>query len=439
MDKIHFEKLTPNKNVDLGIYEKALDFVFENNEIKNIAITGSYSSGKSSIVESYKQQVSDKKFLHISLANFEESDSHELINVKESVLEGKILNQLLHQIDVSKIPQTNFKIKKTESDKNILKTTALIIAFIMSGLHIFYNSKWIELVQTLKQFYSLGFLQITTKGISLFFSGVIFLATFTVGVFNLIKIQKNRNIFKKFNFNGNEIEILENSEESYFDKYLNEVLYIFENSNADVIVFEDIDRYNVNQIFQRLREINTLVNSKRDLSKREPLRFFYLVKDDIFISKDRTKFFDFIIPIVPVIDSSNSYDQFISHFKKENIFEKFDENFLQGISLYVDDMRILKNIYNEFIIYYNRIGTTEQDYNKLLAIIVYKNIFPRDFSDTQINIGFISTIFTNKDKFIEDEIQEIDKKINELEKLIRNCEEEHLKSIDELKKIYSNY
>ena len=117
------------------------------------------------------------------------------------------------------------------------------------------------------------------------------------------------------------------------------------------------------------------------------------------------------MPVVPVIDGSNSYDQFISHFKVAEIFDKFDEHFLQGISLYVDDMRILKNIYNEFIVYYNRIGTTEQDYNKLLAMIVYKNIFPRDFSDTQVNVGFVSTIFEAKEDLIKQQISDINARV----------------------------
>ncbi|MCC3868646.1 hypothetical protein K0039_10560 [Terrisporobacter mayombei] len=251
-------------------------------------------------------------------------------------------------------------------------------------------------------------------------------------------MQKNKSIFKKLNFSGNEIEIFEKSDESYFDKYLNEVLYIFENCDADVIVFEDIDRYNMNEIFQRLREINILVNSKRVRSHKEVLRFLYLVRDDIFISKDRTKFFDFIVPIVPVIDSSNSYNQFIAHLKAGNIFDKFDEHFLQGISLYVDDMRMLKNIYNEFVIYYNRIGTTEQDYNKLLAMIVYKNIFPRDFSETQINVGFVSTIFANKEEIIKEEINKINIKIQELEDKFNDCEKEHINNIGELDLIYGS-
>ncbi len=255
-------------------------------------------------------------------------------------------------------------------------------------------------------------------------------------LYNLIKTQKNKSIFKRLKFQGNEIEIFEKSDESYFDKYLNEVLYLFDNADADVIVFEDMDRYNVNKIFQRLREVNTLINSKRTNENRKPLRFFYLIRDDIFISKDRTKFFDFIMPVVPVIDSSNSYDQFISHFKNGGVFEKFDQHFLQGISLYVDDMRILKNIYNEFIIYYDRIGTTEQDYNKLLAMIVYKNIFPRDFSNTQINIGFVSTLFNSQEEIIEENVNSIDREIEEIKEKINLCNKEHLENIDEVGLIY---
>lgn len=61
-----------------------------------------------------------------------------------------------------------------------------------------------------------------------------------------------------------EIEVFEEDNDSFFDKYLNEVLYIFRNSKIDIFVFEDMDRYNNNHIFEKLREINTLINSKLD-------------------------------------------------------------------------------------------------------------------------------------------------------------------------------
>ena len=52
--KFFFEKLTPVKNADIAVYEEAIDFVFENPDITNVAISGAYSAGKSSIIETYK-------------------------------------------------------------------------------------------------------------------------------------------------------------------------------------------------------------------------------------------------------------------------------------------------------------------------------------------------------------------------------------------------
>jgi len=244
--------------------------------------------------------------------------------------------------------------------------------------------------------------------------------------------------FRKLNLKGNEIEIFEESDDSYFDKYLNEVLYLFENVDADVIVFEDMDRFNANKIFERLREVNTLANIQLQKENKKVLRFFYLLRDDIFVSKDRTKFFDYIIPVVPVVDGSNSYDQFISHLKKGGIFEKFNENFLQGLSLYIDDMRLLKNIYNEFVIYYNRLNITELDCNKMLAIIAYKNLFPRDFADLQLNQGFVYTLFNKKDEFIKSEITEIKKAIEEKQNRITLSQKEHLVSMRELNAAFAD-
>lgn len=50
--------------------------------------------------------------------------------------------------------------------------------------------------------------------------------------YSLINVQKNKNVFQKLNLQGNEIEIFEECNDSYFDKYLNEVLYLFEKSNS---------------------------------------------------------------------------------------------------------------------------------------------------------------------------------------------------------------
>lgn len=290
---------------------------------------------------------------------------------------------------------------------------------------------WKSYVNTLPDNWFISILALSTHQYALMVDGLLMVALLSFLVYGLISMQKNKNVFRKLNLKGNEIEIFEESDDSYFDKYLNEVLYLFENVDADVIVFEDMDRFNANKIFERLREVNTLANIQLQKENKKILRFFYLLRDDIFVSKDRTKFFDYIIPVVPVVDGSNSYDQFISHLKKGGIFEKFNENFLQGLSLYIDDMRLLKNIYNEFVVYYNRLNITELDCNKMLAIIAYKNLFPRDFADLQLKQGFVYTLFDSKDSFIAEESKRLNEQIAEKIHEIDMAKNEHFNTIEE--------
>lgn len=437
-NKYRFERLTPIDNMDLDVYEEAIDYVFNNPDVKNVAISGAYSAGKSSVLASYKKRHNDLRFLHISLAHFKSPDQEDETEVKESVLEGKILNQLIHQIPSDKIPQTHFRVKKRISPVSIIIKTLETIALLTAIIYFMFFDSWKSYVSVLPDNWLKSILELSAHPYALMVDGIIIITLSSFLIYGLIKIQKNKNVFRKLNLQGNEIEIFEESDDSYFDKYLNEVLYLFENVDADVIVFEDMDRFNANKIFERLREVNTLANIQLQKENKKILRFFYLLRDDIFISKDRTKFFDYFVPVVPVVDSSNSYDQFISHFKKGGLFEKFNESFLQGLSLYIDDMRLLKNIYNEFVIYYNRLNITELDCNKMLAIIAYKNLFPRDFADLQLNQGFIYTIFANKDSFVAEEIEKLDKQISEKSNEIDMAKNEHLSTIKELDAAYED-
>src|SRR5690625_2344821 len=134
-----FLKLTPIKDVDLITYEDAIDFVFENDDIKNVAISGPYGSGKSSVIESYKNHNKNYRYLHISLSRFDPTETIDECKIKDStqneeerttensnktdevILKRKILNQLIHQSDSKKIPQSNFKLKRNISNRQTLK------------------------------------------------------------------------------------------------------------------------------------------------------------------------------------------------------------------------------------------------------------------------------------------------------------------------------
>lgn len=431
---LHLQKLTPTKTDKMDYYKEALDFVFQENNLLNIAITGAYSAGKSSVINTYEGMRKEKKFLYISLACFEQTESQTdcVKETNKSEIEGKILNQLIHQIDSNRIPQTCFKVKNKTSNQTIIKHTIFIGLFVILTTYLYKFQGWKLVVEGINESYFKKLLDFTMKNDSYIFALIISIVIFFSYLYKFIKIQFQRPIFKKIKWQSSEIEIFEKNDESYFNKYLDEILYLFQNANIDAVIFEDIDRFNNNAIFSNLREINYLVNKKIE----KPLRFFYLLRDDIFTSKDRTKFFDFMMPIVPVIDGSNSISRLIEYFECAGLIENFENSFLERLSLYIDDMRLLKNIYNEFIIYTGRIGETDQNYNKLLAIIVYKNIFPKDFSDLQINSGFVYNIFANKEKAIVIDKLKLDSKIKEFLTAIEKINSEHLCNLDELDTLF---
>lgn len=452
----NFEKLTPDKDADISVYEEAIEFVFDNSDVTNIAISGAYGAGKSSVIESYEKKHDDKNFLHISLAHFEPTERNESEDsVKETTLEGKILNQLIHQIPVDRIPQTNFRVKKDVGRRNIIIITILLYVLLGSITFISMSNKIQNWVDALCDGRLKSLLAIFTNDFTVFFAAIALAGSAFICIYNTVKVQKNKNLFHKVTVQGNTIEIFENKDESYFDKYLNEVLYLFEQVEADVIVFEDMDRFNSNVIFERLREVNNLVNVhkynkfknkkrhklinkifRRKEKQYKLLRFFYLLRDDVFVTKDRTKFFDYIIPIVPVLDGTNSYDQFIRHLKQGNILEKFDSTFLQRLALYIDDMRVLKNVYNEFLVYMYRLNNTDLNWNKMLAIIVYKNIFPRDFCNLQLGKGYVHELFEQKENLSKETIGKLEEEKQLIQEKITYINKENLTDVQELNDAY---
>ena len=440
MSDLKFQKLTPTDDVDIKGYEEGFKFIFDNKDICNVAISGPYGSGKSSVLgtfeKKYEKDHEEKKFIHIYLAHFsngEENENQASIvtdekntNIEnfgknsyaENTIEGKIINQLIQQIPVEDIPQTQFHVKR-EVEKPKYKCITGCIAFVLIALLYFiYGSEWNTWVSSINVNAIRTILNITTTHGFQFVFFVLAAVVFFKGIYNLLLIQANRNVLKKLSIQGNEIEIFSDTEDSYFDKYLNEVLYLLEQIKIDVIVFEDIDRFNDIQIFERLREINTLANIRRAHLKKSELKFFYLLRDDIFITKDRTKFFDYIMPVIPVVDGSNSYNKLKEYLTDAGLFDNLDDFYLREISLYIDDLRLVKNIVNEYVLFEYKLEGIELNHNKFFGLITYKNIFPKDYSDLQLRKGFVYTVFNNREEFIENNKRKLKENIEQLEEQI---------------------
>ena len=151
--------------------------------------------------------------------------------------------------------------------------------------------------------------------------------------------------------------------ETILDKEMKELFYILKSSKAEVVIFEDLDRFNMVEIFTKLKELNFCLNAAN--YNKKIIKFFYLIKDSLFDNyEERTKFFDFIIPVMPVLNSNNfqkKFNELLEEvFNKCNECEKCKENkecekiekpskkLLNEAAHFVNDMRLLKNLINEF-------------------------------------------------------------------------------------------
>lgn len=444
-ENITFEKLTPttlSPDEMIG-YNEALDFIFKEEDLLNIAISGPYASGKSSVFKTYEDEHKELNGIHISLSYFSpnlkskienQNPDNEFTFNDELMLERKIINQLIHQIDPKQIPATDFKVK-AESETSIKIFWASIIAlFLYCFIYIdkILLNKWLE----------------EHTKLTLTFIGLLF-ALITFVFYKIIDLQNSKNLIRKLKIFQNEIDISSSEcDVSYFDKYLDEIIYILDKSGLDFIVFEDIDRYDDNLILSKLRELNYIYNKRqknhKEGQKGKSIKFIYLIKDEIFDSKERTKFFDYILPIVPVMDNSNSLGKMEQLFKSKNIYSDFSISFLDTLSLYLDDIRLIKNICNEYIIYKKKLPHQISWFKKenLLAIIVYKNIFPEDYSLTRLGLGqgvvhrIIESLIKQRNSIYKTRMEQLDSEIQSKKDIIKKIDMNHLESIDELKALY---
>ena len=201
---------------------------------------------------------------------------------------------------------------------------------------------------------------------------------------------------------------------------------------ANVVIIEDLDRFEQTEIFTKLREINLLINNSKSINRT--VTFIYAIRDEMFKDKDRTKFFDFIIPVIPVINYSNSNEQLTRALEK---FEySLSTELIDQVAFYVDDMRLLYNIVNEFHIYFQKFKG-EKYQNKLFAIIVYKNIYPEDFVMLGKNQGILyKNLVENKLSWINDASRKIEEENSRLKMELDNLERVLPKNLEELRRIY---
>ena len=382
----------PVQNIDINDQcYVMLENAIKDGEIKNIAITGQYGSGKSSYIKSYISRFKNNNPILVSLSkfNFDEKnidESNDKIKARNNDEKDQLLFEIIKQIALSIKPINLIFSNYRYLFKNLyikFKIIFIVLLFVLSYIlllkyvFISINIKFSNIFQNIINTNSLSsslyniFIPIVLGCIILYIILYIFIS-FNSMSFSLGKGQVN---FQLYNDNSN-----------ILDKNLSEILYLIEKSKTKCIFFEDIDRFNEKNVFTELRELNSAINTYLSCGKSNynNIKFVYAIRDDIFKkSTERIKFFDIIIPIVPISTSYNSYDNLIyliNNFRNDYSKDLKDST-IMTVSQFVKDYRMIRSIINEYIVFYSKLKLNSGlkiDDNKLFYMIAYKNIFPLD-------------------------------------------------------------
>lgn len=410
---------------------KELEYIISKTNCCNIAVTGAFGSGKSSILKTLESIDKSNKYLNISLATLDKSSKG---------IEYSIVQQLIYKADEKKIHQSRFRRIKHLDDDTWLRASMMLVGLLIAVL-IAFEPSWLRIngaynlyneVFGIEWGYWVNIISDLVAICYMLFVSFIFFK-------HLIGILFNCSLHK-LSLKEGTVELSHLT--SVFNKHIDEILYFFKATDYNVVVFEDLDRISEPRgLFLKLREINCLLNDSECFkSKNKVVKFVYAIKDDVFNGEERTKFFDYIISAIPIVNSINAGDYLIKEYGvidgDPNINYKFKITSKQFTELgeYIEGMREMNNIVNEFIQYKNQVGEGLADHI-LFALTIYKNKYPEDYAKLHNRCGVLYRSIDAKYLFIDIVNHDLD---SELETLTKEYIEEKGK-IQGIRKVFLEY
>lgn len=402
----------------------------EEKDILNIALTGPYGSGKSSILRSLMKDYRKYKYLSISLATLKSPLDDKKNKIDIDTMNNRIEYSILQQLIYKEKQETlyNSRLKRIYHKSTWAQyALSFAIIFYIVALIIVFEPSFLEVDWICNRLSN----PVLNKWSDIFALSYIFVATI-IFVQKTVKSLSNSKL-NKLNLKNGEIELKENKEDtSVFNKHMDEIVYFFEVTDYNVVIIEDLDRFDNTDIFLKLREVNQLLNQSNSVGRK--VTFIYAVKDDMFFDEERTKFFDYITTVIPIINSSNSADKLKEELEIKG-YSDLNVEVIDSLAFFIDDMRLLKNIVNEYAQYREKLDE-KLDQNKLLAMIVYKNYHPKDFADLHKGKGVLYDCLHKKSELLVERNRQIDERINGITKKLQSLEATHAIQEKELRLIY---
>ncbi|QKT05622.1 hypothetical protein [Mycoplasma sp. OR1901] len=398
--KLNF--IEANSNIDtindeeIKYYSKKIYKEIEKNEVKNILVSGEALSGKSSILKLFLKNVKEKDFIKISFSDINKIESNEE-KYSENLIEKSLVRQIMYQLDNNRFVG-NTLVKKNKTPKRIV--FIILLSFITAifltplSLKTFYKFDW-----NINTFIS----EIISKShfdfIVLITFGLVWIITFIT--FYLI----NNNLwrFKSIKFKGSELNL--ETKTTFLDANVDDIVDVIAKSNKKIIIFEDINKQKLESVFQKLFEMNSLLNLREDEKK---ITFIYVVDSSVLNEEFKTRFFDTIIDVknnFKDIDKDIISKKIINKitFSKRKKIIKTDYPLFQKIKR--DEITKIVDSYINYFLNWKEINVILNEISNFE--IITKNLFIKeileDNSLLKNNIEKLNNFIHDKDTELDDD------------------------------------
>lgn len=375
-----------NANYVRWLKHAASRFDRDNN---NIALEGGYGTGKSSILKQLNRcwlwklinKPKNVSFLSFSIEN-SSNDSQTI----SQLLQSEIVRQLYYGESPNKLKGSGYhRIGKT------YYLCATASACLIIDLYILKNSGF-----GLSQLISLSFNDVIPSNLlSTLISPSIILylssAAILTMVLNWIFSSLANGRIKHLSSKDLSIELADSKPD--FQQLADLLIFYFKRTGRKVIIFEDIDRFDNQAIFEELRQLNLLINNRLWLFGK--VKFIYALKDgSISNPEQRAKMFDLVIPVIPFLSKINLPFLFRRECRRIGFTDGEVLKISNLLSRYTSDMRVIKMVIGNFKVYVNSYHPSNVDeYKNCIAMSMIRVFETEEFNKMLSGEGMLDRIY----------------------------------------------
>jgi len=136
---------------------------------------------------------------------------------------------------------------------------------------------------------------------------------------------------------------------------------------------------------------------------------------------NRTKFFDLVIPVVPFITHRSARDLMSDQMKVSEL--PVSRELIDLAAKHVADMRLIKNIHNEFVVFREKLllapgAMPGLKPDQLFAMILYKNVHLSDFELIRTGKSSLDALYHDSRSIVNDNMSVLDDRIRRLNEFI---------------------